>query len=64
MGVVRQALEKAQAQLGPEAFRTAMVDGRALTMEQALAHIVSLYVQTDTATRWMVANTRRLAVRE
>ena len=39
-------------------------DVPAATMEQVLAHIVSLYVKTDTATRWMVANTRRLAVRE
>ena len=39
-------------------------DVPATTMEHALAHIVSLYVNTDTATRWMVGNTRRLAVRE
>jgi nicotinamidase-related amidase len=34
------------------------------TMERALGHLMSLYVKTDTAEGWMVANTRRLAVRE
>lgn len=35
--VLRQALEKAQAQLGPAAFEAAVQEGRAMTMEQAIA---------------------------
>jgi tetratricopeptide (TPR) repeat protein len=34
--VYQQALEKAQAQLGPEAFEAAQQEGRALTLEQAV----------------------------
>ena len=33
-------------------------------MERALAHIVSLYVDCDTAEGWMIATSRRLKVRE
>jgi hypothetical protein len=33
----KQALEKAQAQLGPAAFEAAMAEGQQMTMEQALA---------------------------
>ena len=36
----------------------------AATMERGLAHIISLYADTDTAEGWMVATTRRLKVRE
>jgi nicotinamidase-related amidase len=36
----------------------------ALTMERALAHIISLYVETETAEGWMTATSRRLRVRE
>jgi nicotinamidase-related amidase len=36
----------------------------AATMERALAHIMSLYVETDTAEGWMNATSRRLKVRE
>jgi hypothetical protein len=35
--LVRQALEEAQAQLGPAAFQAAWADGQQLTVEQALA---------------------------
>jgi predicted ATPase/class 3 adenylate cyclase len=35
--VYRQALEKARAQLGPEAFQAAWAEGQQMTMEQALA---------------------------
>ena len=35
--VVRQVLEKTQAQLDPEAFRSAWAEGQQMTMEQALA---------------------------
>jgi len=35
--VMRQALEKARAQLGPAAFEAAQQEGRALTLEQAVA---------------------------
>jgi len=35
--VYKQALEKAQAQLGPVAFEAAWVEGQQMTMEQALA---------------------------
>jgi hypothetical protein len=35
--VYKQALEKAQAQLGPAAFEAALQEGRAMTMEQAIA---------------------------
>jgi nicotinamidase-related amidase len=34
------------------------------TMESALAHILSLYVDTDTTEGWMIATSRRLKVRE
>jgi predicted ATPase/DNA-binding SARP family transcriptional activator len=37
MMVVRQVLEKAQAQLGPEAFQVAWTEGQQMTLEQALA---------------------------
>jgi non-specific serine/threonine protein kinase len=37
MKVVRQVLENAQAQLGPEAFQAAWTEGQQMTMEQALA---------------------------
>jgi len=37
MMVVRQVLEKAQAQLGPEAFQAAWTEGQQMTLEQALA---------------------------
>ena len=36
----------------------------AAMMEQALAHIVSLYVETDTVEGWMSATSRRVKVRE
>lgn len=36
----------------------------AATMERGVAHIVSLYVDTDTSAGWMTATTRRLKVRE
>ena len=36
----------------------------AATMERGLAHIVSLYVDTDTAGGWMTATMRRAKVRE
>ena len=39
-------------------------DLTAATMERALAHIVSLYVETETAEGWMMATSRRLKVRE
>jgi len=35
--VYRQALAKAQAQLGPAAFQAAWAEGQQMTMEQALA---------------------------
>jgi predicted ATPase/transcriptional regulator with XRE-family HTH domain len=35
--VYNQALEKAQAQLGPEAFESAWAEGQQMTMEQAIA---------------------------
>ena len=35
--VVRQALEKAQAQLGPAAFQAAWAEGQQMTLEQAIA---------------------------
>ncbi len=35
--VFRQALEKAQAQLGPAAFEAALAEGQQMTMEQAIA---------------------------
>jgi hypothetical protein len=37
MMVLRQALEKAQAQLGPAAFEAAWAEGQQMTMEQAIA---------------------------
>jgi len=37
MMVLRQALEKARAQLGPAAFEAAWAEGQQMTMEQALA---------------------------
>jgi hypothetical protein len=33
----RQALEKARAQIGPEAFEAAWAEGQQMTLEQALA---------------------------
>jgi len=36
----------------------------AATMERALAHILSLYVEPDTAEGWMIATSRRLKVSE
>jgi nicotinamidase-related amidase len=36
----------------------------AATMERALEHIMSLYVETDTTGGWMTATSRRLRVRE
>lgn len=35
--VYKQALEKAQAQLGPAAFQAGWAEGQQMTMEQALA---------------------------
>ncbi len=35
--IFKQALEKAQAQLGPAAFEAAWTEGQQMTMEQALA---------------------------
>jgi len=35
--VFKQALEKAQAQLGPAAFQAAWAEGQQMTLEQALA---------------------------
>ena len=34
------------------------------TMERALAHILSLYAETDTTQGWMIATSRRLRMRE
>lgn len=39
-------------------------DLSAATMERALAHIVSLYVECETAEGWMAATSRRLKVHE
>jgi len=35
--MIKQVLDKAQAQLGPEAFQMAWAEGQQMTMEQALA---------------------------